>query len=110
MKRSRRQFLRYGISFGASVGIGIGLIRSRAAASQSKSSQTITFTYKGRQVEIVETDQTANVRINGRHQHHIKKLSRGRYASHMFPFKNYQDIVALVKGLIDAEDSTLFVL
>lgn len=102
MKLSRRQFL--AVTATATAGLGLARLSATGAAGKSKK-----FKYKGRDVEI-EDDQTFMVMINGKHQHHIKKLGDQRYVSHLLPFNEYSDAESLVKALIDMEDQEMFVL
>lgn len=113
MNFTRRRFVQSAVAIGVA-GVSFSLIRlqtsARAVAATPPAPTRVAFTYKGRQVEILETVAAVDVWIDGKHQHHIKKLGVGRYASHMFPFKDDSDVSALVKGLIDAAEAELFVL
>ena len=112
MSTSRRDFLK-----GAAVAVGavaaLALAkewpRSTAEASVPHQSGDEEFEHRGKKVKIKETDKTVDVWINGNHQHHIKKLRKGRYATHLLPFEDFQNVKAMVKELIDKEeDEELF--
>ncbi len=112
MAISRRGFLKgsaVAAGAGAALVFGRQWTRSTAEAAPHHQADGEEFEHRGKKVKIKETDQTVDVWIDGNHQHHIKKLRKGRYATHLLPFDDFQNVKAMVKELIDKEeDEELF--
>ena len=124
---NRRDFLKWtAVTAGAVAAFGAGIANGMRAADPASppasdhlamampppqgAGATQTFVYKGRTVDIDETATTVVVKVNGTPLMGLKKLGAGRYAAHFFPFRDFADIVTLVKALIDGHDQQLFLL
>ncbi len=106
MAISRRDFLKgSAVAAGAwgTLVFGRTWARSTAEASAHHQADGEEFEHRGKKVKIKETEKTVDVEIDGKHQHHIKKLGKGRYATHLLPFDDFQNAKAMVKELIDKE-------
>ncbi len=112
MAISRRGFLKgsaVAAGAGAALVFGRQWTRSTAEAAPHHQAGGEEFEHRGKKVKIKETEKTVDVEIDGNHQHHIKKLGKGRYATHLLPFDEFHNVKAMVKELIDKEvDEELF--
>ncbi len=113
MAISRRDFLKgSAVAAGAWGTLVFGRTWAQAtadAAAHHQAGGEESFEHRGKKVKIRETDTTVEVWIDGNHQHHISKLGKGRYATHLLPFEEFQNVKSMVKALIDkAEDEELF--
>ena len=107
MAISRRDFLKGGaVAAGtlAALVFGRQLAQSTVEASAHHQADGEEFEHRGKKVKIKETDTTVEVWIDGNHQHHITKLRKGRYATHLLPFEDFQNVKAMAKELIDKEE------
>lgn len=72
--------------------------------------KTHSFDFQGHSVRVTESSDAAVLVIDGRHLIHLERPEVGQYHTHLLPFNTYTDSSLLVRDVLEASASHLFVI